>query len=82
MSPLKATTLREERLNIRTMTERKELIFKAAEREGKTVSDFIVQNALSAAAAIVNDHAYYPIDKLRWNAFCAILDAPPRKFRL
>lgn len=79
MNLVKARKLREERLNIRTTTERKEPIVRAAEREGKSVSDFILENALSAAEAIVIDHAYYSVDKRRWNAFCSILDAPPRK---
>lgn len=70
---------RDARLNIRTTWERKELIAKAAEKENKNISDFILENALSAAEAIIVDDASTKVDQKRWKLFVAALDAKPRK---
>ena len=64
---------------VRTTSEIDDLIVGAAEREGKSLNDFILDNALSVADAIVHNQAYYPIDKRQWEAFCETLDSPPRK---
>lgn len=69
---------KKERLNIRTTTETKDLIARAAKKENKNISDFVLENAVAAAEAIVNDDANYTLSKDDWNAFCAALDAPPR----
>jgi len=70
---------REERLSIRTTPERKTIIAKAAERENKNISDFVLDNALSAAEAILADDANFSLNKKRWQQFLAALDAPPRR---
>jgi uncharacterized protein (DUF1778 family) len=69
---------REERLSIRISGDRKDLIAKAAQKEHKNISDFVVENALSAAEAIVHDDASFELDKKQWDSFVAALDAPPR----
>ena len=78
MLATKPRKTREERLSIRTTIEIKELIARAAEKENKNISDFVLENAVSAAEAIVGDDADFTIDKSRWKAFYAALDAPPR----
>ena len=72
------TQNREQRLNIRTTFERKSLIARAAKRTNKNISDFVLENALSAAEAIVADDADFTIDNERWQRLCEALDAPPR----
>jgi len=69
---------REERLSIRITEERKDLIARAAKKEHKNISDFVVENALSAAESIVYDDANFELDKKRRDSFVAALDAPPR----
>ncbi len=66
------------RLNIRATQQNKELIAKAAEKENKNISDFVLENALSAAEAIVVDDANFTVDNRQWEEFLAKLDAPPR----
>jgi uncharacterized protein (DUF1778 family) len=66
------------RIYIRATTSQKELIARAAEKEHKNSSDFVLENALSAAEAIIADDANFTLDKKRFEAFCAALDAPPR----
>ena len=69
---------REKRLSIRITSDRKDLIAKAAKKEHKNISDFVLENALSAAEAIVRDDANFELDKKQWDSFTAALDAPPR----
>ncbi len=69
---------RDERVSIRITSERKDLIAKAAEKENKSISDFVLENALSAAEAIVNDDSNFSLDDNQWKQFVAALDAPPR----
>lgn len=78
MPATKTRKNKEVRFNVRATVNQKQLIARAAEKENKNYSDFILENALSAAEAIVNDDANFTLDKNRWTAFCAALDAPPR----
>jgi uncharacterized protein (DUF1778 family) len=78
MITTKQKSKRSERLNIRTTSDKKDLIARAAEKENKNISDFVLENALSAAESIVGDEANFSLDKKRWNQFVAALDAPPR----
>lgn len=70
---------KETRLSIRATFESKELIEKAARKENKSVSDFVLENAVSAAEAIVSDDPNFSLDGRQWKRFIAALDAPPRK---
>lgn len=70
--------IRDERLNIRVTRERKALIAKAAEIEHKNISDFVLENAVSAAEAIVADNANLRLSDKQWRKFIEALDAPPR----
>lgn len=78
MSATKTRKTKEVRFNVRATINQKQLITRAAEKENKNYSDFILENAVAAAEAIVGDDANFTLDKKRWNAFCAALDAPPR----
>jgi uncharacterized protein (DUF1778 family) len=78
MIAAKSRKIRDERLSIRITSERKQLIAKAAEKENKNISDFILEKALSAAEAIVFDDSSFGLDKTQWKSFMAALDAPPR----
>jgi uncharacterized protein (DUF1778 family) len=69
---------KEVRFNVRATVGQKQLIIRAAEKENKNYSDFILENAVAAAEAVVGDDAVYTLEKNRWKAFCAALDAPPR----
>lgn len=70
---------KETRLSIRASVESKRLLERAANKANKNVSDFVLENALSAAEAIVADDANFSLDGRQWKKFVAGLDAPPRK---
>jgi uncharacterized protein (DUF1778 family) len=50
---------KEERLSVRTTTEKKELIARAAERIDKNISEFVLETAVSAAEAVLGDDAKF-----------------------
>lgn len=77
MPATKTRKVKEERFHIRATAHQKQLIARAAEKENRSFSDFVLENALSAAEAVIDD-ANFMLDKDRWNAFCAALDVPPR----
>ena len=66
------------RLSIRATAESKLLLEKAAKRENKNLSDFVLENAISAAEAIVADDSNFNLNNAQWKKFSAALDAPPR----
>jgi uncharacterized protein (DUF1778 family) len=70
---------KEGRLSIRISAQRKDLIARAAEIENKKITEFVLENALSAAEAIVGDTANFTVDRKQWKRLVAALDAPPRK---
>ena len=72
------TTNKGERFNLRATTRQRQLITLAAEKEHKSFSDFILDNAVAAAEALVRDDASFVLNQKDWEAFSAALDAPPR----
>lgn len=72
---------KETRLSIRATLESKELIERAAAKEKKNVSDFVLENALSAAEAIVADDGNFSLNAQKWKRFVEALDAPPRNIK-
>jgi uncharacterized protein (DUF1778 family) len=70
---------KEERLSIRISGERKALIAKAAKIENRKITDFVLENAVAAAEAVVSDDAEFHVSGKQWKKLVAALDAPPRK---
>lgn len=68
-----------ERFNLRATIRQRQIISLAAEKEHKSVSDFILDNAVAAAEALVRDDASFVLNSTDWDAFSAALDAPPRQ---
>ena len=68
---------REERLEVRLTAESKALLSKAAAAENKTVSAFVLDSGLAAAAEALADRTEFVIPLDSYNAFLEALDAPP-----
>lgn len=74
-----STTQRKQaRLNIRASKREKSLIERAARQLNVSVSEFVLQRALTEAEAILADNARFRVTKAQYDAFCAALDEPPR----
>ena len=69
---------RSERIDVRTSAAVKHLLQQAAQAANKTVSEFILDSALTSAAETLADRRMFLLDEDRWKAFIAALDQPPQ----
>lgn len=69
---------RSERIDIRTTPSVKRALQDAATTLSKTVSEFLLDSALSKAAEVMADRRLFLLNDAQWAAFMAALDAPPQ----
>lgn len=67
-----------ERIDIRTTPSVKRLLQDAATTRNKTVTEFMLDSALTEAAGVLADRRLFLLDDDQWDAFMAALDAPPQ----
>lgn len=73
-----ATTPRSEKLDLRLTPAAKRTLFAAAAAAHRSVSDFVLESALTRAEETLADRRLFGLEAERWEAFLAALDAPPR----
>ncbi len=73
------STNRTEKLDLRLTRAAKQTLQAAATAEHKSVSEFVLNAALSEAEARLADRRVFTLDGKKWDAFVAALDAPPRR---
>ena len=64
-------------INLRALTEQRDLIDQAARLLGKNRSDFMLEAACDRAQAVVLDQIFFHLDADQFKQFTALLDAPP-----
>ena len=69
---------RDRRFQLRATASEETLIKVAAERQGVSVTDFIMRSACEKAEQALSDQTRFVIDDKQWKAFLAALDRPPR----
>jgi Uncharacterized protein conserved in bacteria len=67
-----------ERIDIRTTASVKHVLQEAAAATNKTVTEFLIDSALTEAAEVLADRRLFLLDDAQWQAFMEALDAPPR----
>ena len=67
---------RDRRFQLRATASEEELIKVAAERQGVTVTEFILQSARVRAEEALADQTRFVLDAERWEAFRQLLDRP------
>ena len=72
-------TNRTEKLDLRLSKSAKQTLQAAATASRKSVSEFVLEAALSEAEERLADRTVFTLDEKRWEAFVAALDAPPRR---
>lgn len=72
-------TNRTEKLDLRLSRSAKQTLQAAAKVARKSVSEFVLDSALSEAEERLADRTVFMLDTERWAAFIAALDAPPRR---
>jgi uncharacterized protein (DUF1778 family) len=72
-------TNRTEKLDLRLSKSAKQTLQAAAAAARKSVSEFVLDAALSEAEERLADRTVFTLDAERWAAFVAALDVPPRR---
>ncbi|HYA43290.1 MAG TPA: DUF1778 domain-containing protein [Syntrophobacteraceae bacterium] len=72
-------TNRTEKLDLRLSKSDKQMLQAAATAARKSVSQFVLDTALSEAEERLADRRVFILDTKQWEAFIAALDAPPRR---
>jgi uncharacterized protein (DUF1778 family) len=69
--------MRDAAINLRALTEQRDLIDYAAQLLGKNRSDFMLEAACDKAQSVVLDQVFFSLDDSKFKQFTALLDAPP-----
>ena len=72
------STIKTERLNIRTTQEEKELVEQAARLTHVSASQFVLRAALMSAEEVLVDQNRFVLPPESWRAFVDMLDRPAR----
>ena len=70
---------KEERIDLRVSATAKALLQRAAASRQKSVTEFVLDSAQTAAAEALADRREFLLDKKQWAAFLEALDAKPKK---
>lgn len=68
-----------EKLDLRLTPAAKQTLQAAATAARKTVSEFVLESALSEAEERLADRRSFVLDPDKWDAFVKALDAPPQR---
>ena len=68
---------RGETINLRATQKQKTLIDRAAEAQGRSRSDFMLESSCSEAEAVLLDRCYFTLPDDAFRRFMAMLDKPP-----
>ena len=66
-----------ERIDIRTTSNVKRLLQEAAATANKTVSEFLLDSAITQAEEVLANRRVFFLDEKQWQRFMTALDAPP-----
>ena len=77
-----STQLKDSRLHVRLSSDQDALIRRAAETEGRTITDFTVAAAIGHAQEVLADRRLFSVDSAAWDEFLAIMDRPASRPRL
>jgi uncharacterized protein (DUF1778 family) len=64
-------------INIRVQPNQRDLIDRAAQLQGKSRSEFMLESAYQKAQDVILDRCCFGLDELNFKHFLALLDAPP-----
>lgn len=64
-------------INIRVNQNQRDLIDQAAQIQGKSRSEFMLESAYQKAQDVLLDQTFFGLDEVKFQQFVALLDAPP-----
>ncbi len=71
------STQKSERIDVRTTPTVKRILQEAAATSNKTVTEFLIDSALTQAAEVLANRRVFSLTGPQWKAFMDALDAPP-----
>src|SRR5205814_2169637 len=71
-------SVRTAKLDLRLTPEAKRTLQEAATVAGRSVSQFVLESAMLQAEETLADRTRFVLNAAQWEAFLAVLDAPPR----
>jgi len=74
----KGSTQKVSRFTVRASATQKRIIAEAARIRETTISDFMLEQSLTAAQQVIADQVQFRLPKKQWKQFCDALDAPPK----
>jgi uncharacterized protein (DUF1778 family) len=72
------SSVKSDRMQIRIDKSNKKKIERAAQYVQKSVSEFVVGNALAAADKIIDEHGHTVLSARDWDLFCEAVLNPPK----
>lgn len=76
--PQSQMKMKTERIDVRVSPKAKDTLRKAAASINKSVSEYLLDAGLEAAAEMLADRRVFVLDEKRWRKFQELLDRPPR----
>ena len=73
-----AETIKQERMHIRVDTLAKQKLERAAAYAQKSLSEFVLGEALSAADEVIHEHETLTLTRADWEVFLDALENPPK----
>ena len=73
-----AETIKQERMHIRLDTLSKQKLERAAAYAHKSLSEFVLVQALHAADEVIQEHETLTLEEADWGVFLDALDNPPK----
>jgi len=74
-----ANQTRDVTINIRAKQNQRDLIDRAAQIQSKSRSEFMLESAYQKAQDVLLDWSFFGLDRLKYDRFVALLDAPPEQ---
>lgn len=68
---------REAMIHVRAPQKTRDLIERAADVSGKTMTDFVLESATKQAVDVLLDQRFFSLTDEQYGAFVAVLDNPP-----
>ena len=73
-----STATKPERLEVRVTREQKKLVARAAELDGRTITDFVLAAVASAAKQVIQEHETLKLTERDREVFAAAVMNPPK----
>ena len=76
-----SVTCKESKLQLRLTKQQKEVMHQASKLKHMSLSQFVLENAYTAAQEVLGEQTHFILSEKQWDNFCKALDAPARPIK-